>query len=81
MNVGVGGIVLLVFHSNTLGRSCVNPHHYTVCKFLREAIKPGTEPEVIDAQYGHGRRIRDVLICHLIKVERAHLASCTSHHR
>ena len=35
--------------------------------------------EVIDAQYGHGRRIRDVLICQLIKVQRAHLASCTSH--
>ena len=39
----------------------------------------GMEPEVIGGQYGHGRRIRDVLICQLIKVQRAHLASCTSH--
>ena len=28
----------------------------------------GTEPEVIDSQYGRGRRIRDVLVCQLIKV-------------
>ena len=52
--------------------------------YVREAIKPrternGTELEVIDAQYGCGRQIRDVLICQLISVRRAHLASCTSH--
>ena len=49
-----------------------------------EAIKPETErnetePEVIDAQYRRGRRIRDVLICQFISVQRAHLASCTSY--
>ena len=37
------------------------------------------EPEVIDAQYGRGRRIRNVLIYQLITVRRVHLASCTSH--
>ena len=46
-------------------------------------LRNGTEPEVIDAQYGHGRRIRAleklVVICQLINVRRAHLASCTSH--
>ena len=39
---------------------------------IKEAITPGTEPEVIDAQYGCGRRIRDVLMS-------AHLASYTCH--
>ena len=42
----------------------------------------GTEPEVIYAQYGCGRRIRVgklVLIRQLINVWRAHLVSCTSH--
>ena len=31
----------------------------------------GTEPEVIDAQYGRGHRIPDVLICRFINVRRA----------
>ena len=47
-----------------------------------ETEQNGTEPEVIDAQYGHGRRICNgklVLICQFINVQRAHLASCTSH--
>ena len=68
----------------------IRPTSFQTClstrlvSFQREAIKPGTErngtePEVIDAQYRHGRRIRDVLICQLIKVQRAHFASCTSH--
>ena len=43
----------------------------------------GTEPEVIDA-HGRGRRIslydgKLVIICQLINVRRAHLASSTSH--
>ena len=39
----------------------------------RNRNRNGTE--VIDAQYGCGRQI----ICQLINVRKAHLASCTSH--
>ena len=42
----------------------------------------GMEPKVVGAQYGRGCRIRDeklVLICQVIYVRRADLASCTCH--
>ena len=76
------GFKLFLLHSQYLRRDAGKPGT------LRNETEPngtepnGTEPEVTDAQYGCGRRIRVgnlVLICQLINVRRAHLASCTSH--